>query len=99
MSAAGGFITSDHAFASTAGASTKRKSTAEVISERTSIRVCAKGATVANIAESYASARQGAWGGLSQGAQASTNSGTVIARMYSPLNARSFRTSKKAGDG
>ena len=63
----------------------------------TASRVWASPATDRNTAASNCSGAQGAYGAASQRWQAAMNSAALRARMYSPLNAASFLTSKKAG--
>ena len=67
------------------------------------IRVCASGATAANALGSKSPGCHGGAGivavPVSHGRQAAMKSSTGNARMYSPLKARSFFSSKNAGDG
>jgi hypothetical protein len=91
-------MTLSHEALSSGAPAENRKSTWLGTSPRTFTRSCTSGAIARNTSGSNASAGHGAEGPSTQGAHAATNSSTVSARMYSPLNACSFFTSKKAGD-
>src|SRR5262249_5381879 len=99
ISAAGSFIAFAQEASSCTGSGRNAQATIGTISPSTPTLDRAGGSSAAQTADSNRPAGQDASPAVRHGLHALMNSATDSALMYSPLNARSFLTSKNAGDG